>query len=109
MQAERRDRPGHPGYTADADGYIWSSRDRRGTDGKPVWRRLSQTWNRKSRCHQAIIRATDGRRRTAPVAVLILEAFVGLRPPGTEACHSNGDAHDHRSPRDPKKSCASEM
>lgn len=27
---------------------------------------------------------------------LVLEAFVGPRPPGAEACHNNGDAGDNR-------------
>ncbi|WP_237725838.1 HNH endonuclease signature motif containing protein [Streptomyces sp. W007] len=32
----------------------------------------------------------------ARVHTLVLEAFVGFRPPGTEASHLNGDASDNR-------------
>ncbi len=39
----------------------------------------------------------DGtRRRKAAVAVLVLEAWRGLRPAGCEACHNNGIRTDNR-------------
>jgi hypothetical protein len=37
-----------------------------------------------------------GRRNTRMVHTLVLEAFVGPRPPGKEACHGNGQPGDNR-------------
>lgn len=38
----------------------------------------------------------NGMRRSAMVHTLVLEAFSGARPPGMEACHSDGDSHNNR-------------
>lgn len=40
--------------------------------------------------------ARDGQKVTKRVHLLVLEAFVGPRPDGMEACHNNGDMHDNR-------------
>lgn len=45
--------------------------------------------------HQVDLRA-GGVRRLASVHQLVLEAFVGPRPSGMEACHNSGDALDNR-------------
>ncbi len=37
-----------------------------------------------------------GRVRTVRIHTLVLEAFVGPRPDGLEACHANGDPADNR-------------
>ena len=38
----------------------------------------------------------DGRLKMRTVATLVLEAFIGPRPPGMDGLHSNGDATDDR-------------
>jgi len=38
----------------------------------------------------------QGKARLYKVALLVLEAFVGPRPPGTFGCHSDGDASNDR-------------
>lgn len=38
----------------------------------------------------------DGHRRTRYVAQLVMEAFVGPRPPGMEVCHKNGRRTDNQ-------------
>lgn len=38
----------------------------------------------------------DGKQKTAYVHTLVLEAFVGPKPPGMECCHNNGEAQDNR-------------
>lgn len=37
-----------------------------------------------------------GKQRRHLVAPLVLSAFVGLRPPGLDACHNNGNPRDDR-------------
>lgn len=44
---------------------------------------------------QVGIRHHDGTRYDASVHVLALEAFVGPRPAGHQACHNNGDPQDN--------------
>lgn len=43
-----------------------------------------------------LIDSASRRRRVAPVHHLVLEAFVGPRPPGFECCHANDDGTDNR-------------
>lgn len=38
----------------------------------------------------------NGKAKGASVHTLVLQAFVGPRPPGYEACHNNGDLADNR-------------
>ncbi|RFA24438.1 hypothetical protein CAI21_21690 [Alkalilimnicola ehrlichii] len=37
----------------------------------------------------------NGRTEDAPIHVLVLESFVGPRPPGMHACHNDGDADNN--------------
>lgn len=46
--------------------------------------------------HQRLDLMYDHIRRPVRVHVLVLEAFVGLRPAGMEACHENGNPSDNR-------------
>jgi hypothetical protein len=40
--------------------------------------------------------APQGRSASKKIHTLVLEAFVGPRPPGLVACHGNGDHFDNR-------------
>lgn len=46
---------------------------------------------RQSDGRRIVILSRDGARRTMRVSTLVLEAFVGSRPPGLVACHNDGD------------------
>lgn len=44
----------------------------------------------------AVNLSVDGKAKMRTVHQLVLEAFIGPRPHGQEACHNNGDPHDNR-------------
>lgn len=46
--------------------------------------------------HLRVVVCKDGRRLTFQVHRLVLEAFIGPRPDGMEACHLNDDPSDNR-------------
>ncbi|WP_418888451.1 NUMOD4 motif-containing HNH endonuclease [Mycolicibacterium neoaurum] len=48
------------------------------------------------RGHRYVTLSREGRTKTRLVHHLVLEAFVGPRPPGHEACHGNGLPEDNR-------------
>jgi len=91
--------PGFPGYCVGDDGSLW-------TRWKPGpervfrdWRRTNSRPKRHGRTRGYIhvsLAAADGARRWFQLQCLILEVFVGPRPPGMEACHANGIRHDNR-------------
>lgn len=58
--------------------------------GKPLAPR------RTSREHLAIALYANGTRRDYQLHHLVLEAFVGPRPPGMDGCHWNDDPSDNR-------------
>lgn len=68
--------PSAKGYWAGSDGSIWSQRR-----GRPI--KLKLAMNKTNR--RLYISPYGGRQRQ--VAHLVLEAFVGPRQPGMEACH----------------------
>ena len=45
---------------------------------------------------RVVVLRGGGPRQTHTIYPLVLEAFVGPRPPGMEACHNNGDHTDDR-------------
>lgn len=59
--------------------------------------RVLATKRRKNRDNRGtVMLCRAGRQVTTPVATLVLTAFVGPRPAGFVACHSNGDPTDDR-------------
>lgn len=88
--------PKYPGYAFGSDGSIWSCR-RVGSkkhEYSNTWRRLKGcvTKRYKSGYVFVAVRSVDDRlRKTRSAHSLILEAFVGPRPTGMEACHNDGD------------------
>ncbi len=83
-----RDIPNFPGYRVGDDGSVWSCwggrKPPRITD---KWRQLAQ--NRNGLCGH--LKVSLGRNNQRAVHRLVLEAFVGKRPDGMEACHWDGN------------------
>lgn len=92
VTVEYRDIPGFPGYRVGSDGSIWSRRLTGSGSNRmrESWRPLSTAYHqRKSGGYRAIsitLCSSNGRRQVS-VAHLVLEAFIGPRPAGGEACH----------------------
>jgi hypothetical protein len=94
--------PGLSGYAAGDDGSIWSRwelepiRGGRGTCAVigSEWRRLKGSSLPSGRRYIKV--CAQGKKRNRYVAHLILEAFVGPRPEGLEACHNDGDLGNNR-------------
>jgi HNH endonuclease/NUMOD4 motif len=77
--------PGHPGqYEVSDQGRV---RSKRGRILKP---------NRDTRGYMQVALYYEGRKTTMTVHRLVLEAFVGPAPEGTEVCHGNGARDDNR-------------
>jgi hypothetical protein len=80
---------GFPRYLAGSDGGIWVL-----LRGGRRWARLKA--RRSSNGYLNVNLHGKGPSRCDSVHALILEAFVGPRPPGHHACHNNGDRTDNR-------------
>lgn len=76
--------PGFDGYSVDSDGTVY------GKTGSPL--HPFKNWKGYLRVciHQ------DGKRRYCTVHSLVLEAFVGPRPAGMQACHFDGNKENNR-------------
>lgn len=86
--------PGHDGYAASDDGFIWSLwAERRSRHGE-VWHRLAIRLDEKG--YQRVSFGPRGKRSSVRVHSLVLKAFRGEPEPGQEACHANGDRADNR-------------
>ncbi len=89
VPVEYRDVPGFPGYRVGDDGSVWTCKRKGGNDraaGKRgSWRLLSVHRTRTGYC--LVNLDVDGRNHVRQVHRLVLEAFVGPRPDGMEACH----------------------
>ena len=96
---EWRPVPGHPGYEVSSRGRV-RSLDRVMEVGSrwgktvllPLKGRMLRQATRPS--GHRTLGLTGG--QTRDVHALVLEAFVGPRPDGMEACHNNGDPADNR-------------
>ena len=88
---EFREVPGYPGYAVGDDGSIWGMRSRHG----PLpWRKLSP--HKKRGGYRRIYLYRDAKRSIPRLSCLILEAFVGPRPPGMQCCHNDGNTSNDR-------------
>jgi HNH endonuclease/NUMOD4 motif len=88
---------GHAGYEISSDGRVRSV-DRVITSmrkGGPVQARLNGRVLAVSTANSGYLIAMIGRARPY-IHSLVLEAFVGPRPPGHQAAHGNGDRRDNR-------------
>lgn len=85
--------PGFPDYRAGDDGSIWTIWYH-GRRYPGVWRRKKLSINRWG--YNFVKLSRDKKAHPMYVHRLILEAFVGRRPPGMEARHLNGVPTDNR-------------
>lgn len=72
--------PGHPKYTIDRNGTVYSQR------GKPLKTDTTDSYHK--------VKLTGG--KWGYVHQLVLLTFVGPRPEGLQACHKNSDRADNR-------------
>ena len=81
---------GWPGYAVGDDGFVYSSKYS-SWGSKTIWRRMKSAT--RSGGHQSLrlSRRDPAATRVCLVHVLVLEAFVGPRPPGMDGCHYDGD------------------
>jgi HNH endonuclease len=98
-----KDIPDFPGYRASQDGKIWSCWVVRGpghgTANGP-WHELVPSRqikkNRPGRYVRVCVLVKHrGKKRTIPVATLVLFTFIGPRPEGLEARHLDGDSQNN--------------
>lgn len=90
MQAALFQLPGFARYRATPDGDII------GTHGKPLRKVRGGRAGNYYRVMLTERHGSERKRRHAYVHHLILEAFVGPRPPGHVACHKNDNGFDNR-------------
>ena len=80
---------GHLGYFVSDDGFVWTSKVKGGNDRTPgrrgPLRKLAIQRSKRGYC--LVNLDVDGRNRSRLVHQLVLEAFVGPKPPGLEGCH----------------------
>ncbi len=79
LEVEYREIPGYPGYLAGSDGSIWTTK----RSGQP--RRMSPTLT--DRGYFRVTLFVNGKDVSRFVQTLVLEAFIGPRPQGMQACH----------------------
>lgn len=97
---ELRPIPKCPGYFAGSDGSIWSTWKFKGVGyaGKchqvmtdVPQRKLKPDLRKTDNRARYTVKTASGRYRRAYGSHFILEAFIGPRPRGMEACHKDGD------------------
>src|SRR5262245_13401407 len=62
----------------------------------PEWRILKTTAARRGGYLRVGLTGPGKTLRVIPVHRLVLEAFIGLRPPGTVGCHADDDVTNNR-------------
>jgi hypothetical protein len=91
-----REVPDFPGYRVSDDGTIWGSRRAgRGYGRSREWRALKPYLVRPGPAPTVSL-YRDRVRHSRRVAEVVLLAFVGPCPHGSEICHENGDLFDNR-------------
>lgn len=86
-EVEYREVPSFPGYRVGSDGTVWTRLKRQPNHKIAIgneWRLMKPTILQG---YPRVCLYESGKKRYAKVAILVLEAFVGPRPQGMEACH----------------------
>ena len=90
---EYRPIPNFPGYRVGSDGSVWScTNSRHGL--LTTWRRMSLKPNQGG--YYAVPLWHNNTRKVRRVHMLVLECFVGPRPPGMFGLHKNDQSLDNR-------------
>src|SRR4051812_25613361 len=95
MEEEYRKIEGFPGYRVSRDGQVQSCL------GKGCGGRLSQDWFPlkpidRRRGYLTVNLSRGGTKTIRYIHHLVLESFVGPRPPGLIGCHNDGDRRNNR-------------
>ncbi len=95
---EYRPIDGFPAYRVGSDGTIWSALviggRRKSGSLSTEWKKLSQKTG--SRGRRSVVLFKNEVRKDFLVHKIVLEAFVGKNPPGTECCHNDGNSGNNR-------------
>jgi hypothetical protein len=84
--------PGYSKYAASYDGVLWSCHGKFGT-----WHRMNLFRDPVKGYLYVFMRKDDEpRSKHRDVHTLILEAFIGPRPPGMQCCHKDGNPLNNR-------------
>jgi hypothetical protein len=86
--------PGFPGYRIGNDGSLWTCKNAK-WGFRDTWKRL-RPYTDNSGHLQVVLMSDAKKKKNFFVHVLVLNAFVGPRPKGFDACHGNGDPADNR-------------
>jgi hypothetical protein len=93
-EVEYRPIEGKAGYRVGSDGSVWSCLKPAGP-GRVVisgrWKRLASQVNKRNGYHYVSI----GRNLKLPVQHVVLNSFVGPRPPGLWGLHKDGDSSNN--------------
>ncbi len=82
-----------PGYAVSNDGHIWSCKVQgRWGQISSAWRKLRPAKNSSRSSHLHVYLRKNGRSIKAYIHRIVLEAFVGPCPPGSQACHADDNA-----------------
>jgi HNH endonuclease len=100
-EVEYHDVIGWPGYRVGDDGSVWSRRRRGGGRIDHESRPLADEWHRIKATlrydgYRYVQLSVAGRSWQIGVRLLVLQTFVGPRPPGMECRHLNSDRTDDR-------------
>jgi HNH endonuclease len=95
MDDRYREIPGHPGYRVSREGEVQSCW------AKTVPPRVSDAWHTlkpipRGKGYPTVNLGGGPRKVARLIHQLVLEAFVGPRPPGLVCCHSDGDRTNNR-------------
>src|ERR1700727_1290980 len=93
-QVEYREIPGFPAYRIGNDGSAWTCKRQTSTGFggccwviTDEWKKMSPRLHKKGKRCCVVLYTGDGRPHSKQISHLVLEAFVGAKPPGMFALH----------------------
>lgn len=89
---------GYPGYRVGSDGTVWRLwiTCRSGRKLGTIWKPMKLSPGTKKYLRVNLVPPEGGSYKTFTVQRLVMEAFVGKRPPGMECRHLNNNKSDNR-------------